>query len=173
MKIVLVEDDYLEEELVRQVLRERFRIQYEDIRTISTECEFHQEARKIATSPTPPQLVIIDVMMRWTNPAPDMPAPPDQVRKEGATRAGLRCAELLDALNPAIPILFYSILDRSDLDTDLLDRRGLGKLSNAPQNGGLVDYARKDEHQDELVDKLRQVLTSPGDSAVDRRPMIL
>ncbi len=70
MRVLIVEDDYLEEDLVRGILKRIFKIPDEEIRTISTEGQFRSDIDAIAKSGTPPDLVIMDVMMRWTDPAP-------------------------------------------------------------------------------------------------------
>ena len=174
MRIIIVEDDQLEEELVRKMLTSgQFKVPDGEIETIWTEADFYAKLDEIAGSPPRPDLVIMDVMMRWTDPAPEMPCAPDEVIQEGPTRAGLRCAEKLDKLNPAIPILFYTILEREDLDTDLFERRGLketidhvGRVDHARKgdHARKVEYARKDEDESDLKEKLWKFLPHPSRS---------
>jgi CheY-like chemotaxis protein len=164
MKILLVEDDYLEEDLLRRILTAwPFKIRDEEIVTIATEEEFRKRIEGIARSPRPPELAIIDVMIRWTDPRPgdlDMAQIPLAVQHEGPYRAGLRCAEMLDDLNPHIPILFYTILEREDLDSDLLRRRAPDRTNDHAKKYADVDYARKDDDEGLLAEKLRLFLTT-------------
>jgi CheY-like chemotaxis protein len=168
MQILLVEDDYLEEGLLRKILTGKpFRIPDEEIETISTEQDFRDRISDIAQSQQPPQLVIMDVMIRWTDPTPgelNMDQIPAAVKQEGPYRAGLRCAEMLDKLNPQIPILFYTILEREDLDTDLLLRRSPDRTIDHVKKRADVDYARKDKDdsvdEDSLVGKLCRFLVA-------------
>ncbi len=67
---------------------------------------------------------------------------------------------MLDSLNPSIPILFYTILEREELDTDLLDRRGPRRTVGYARKVAQVDYTRKDEDDAELVEKIRQLLVA-------------
>jgi CheY-like chemotaxis protein len=162
MRILLVDDDYLEENLVRKILTDKtFKIPDEEIVTITTEAEFRERIPEIARSPRPPELVIMDVMIRWTDRKPgdiDMAQVPGAVGQEGPYRAGLRCAEMLDQLNPNIPILFYTILEREDLDSDLFRRRGADRSIDPVRYTADVDYARKDDNESQFIDKLRLFL---------------
>ena len=69
---------------------------------------------------TVPDLVIMDVMLRWASPRPGLPAPPDDVVAGGYYRAGLRCARLMlgDGRLRHVPVVLYTILERNDLERD-------------------------------------------------------
>lgn len=110
--IIIVEDDHLQE----GPLTESFT--GADIETICTEQEFRK--RLPALRERVPDLVIMDVMLRWTLPAPDAVAPPEDVATGGYYRAGLRCARLLadDPRLSGVPVVLYTILERSDLERD-------------------------------------------------------
>jgi CheY-like chemotaxis protein len=164
MRVLIVEDDHNEETLIRKLLGKQFKIPDEEITTLSTEEEFCNGVESIAQSANPPELVILDVMMRWTDPTVgefDLAGVPATVRQEGPYRAGLRCAERLDELNPAIPILLYTILEREDLESDLFRRRD-SDLTLARVRGrkkiAELDYARKDEDENMLIEKIRRLL---------------
>lgn len=141
-RILVVEDDHLQE----GPLVERLEAAYPDYRidSIRTECEFR--ARLAGLHRQRPTLVIMDVMLRWDDPRPDAAEPPGDVTEEGFYRAGLRCAALManDKRLRSVPILLYTILERSDLERD---RRATA--SN-------VHYLRKSTDLDALIRKARQ-----------------
>lgn len=114
--IVIVEDDHLQEGPLEEYLTGA--ISGADIETIGTELEFRN--RLPVLRERVPDLVIMDVMLRWTFPAPDAVAPPEDVNTGGYYRAGLRCARLLadDPRLSGVPVILYTILERSDLERD-------------------------------------------------------
>lgn len=114
--IVIVEDDHLQEGPLEEYLTGAIKDAY--IETICTELEFRE--RLPALRERVPDLVIMDVMLRWTFPAPDAVAPPEEVATSGYYRAGLRCARLLgdDPRLSGVPVVLYTILERSDLERD-------------------------------------------------------
>lgn len=114
--IVIVEDDHLQEAPLQDYLTGT--ITDAQIETICTELEFR--TRLPALRARVPDLVIMDVMLRWTFPAPDAVAPPEDVASGGYYRAGLRCARLLadDPQLCGVPVILYTILERSDLERD-------------------------------------------------------
>jgi CheY-like chemotaxis protein len=118
MRVVIVEDDYQQAELVTSWLRKAWpRIEVE---RIETELEFRK--RLPALSARPPNVFIIDVMLRWADPSPDMEEPPSEILNEGFYRAGLRCVKLLrqDAGTSRVPVILQSALSASAL-TGLLE----------------------------------------------------
>jgi hypothetical protein len=114
--IVIVEDDHLQEAPLQDYLSGT--ITDAQIETISTELEFR--TRLPVLRKRIPDLVVMDVMLRWTFPAPDAVAPPEDVASSGYYRAGLRCARLLadDPQLCGVPVILYTILERSDLERD-------------------------------------------------------
>jgi len=135
MSILLVEDDYLQADAVLPVLRKEF----PDIRVdiIKTEQEFRQRLEEILAAP--PDLVIMDVMIRWTKPSPKFDPPPSDVTEGGRFRAGLRCERLLAERNPEIPVILYSVLGTDDFRKDELPNRpGVLFLSKIPDPGPFV-----------------------------------
>jgi predicted nucleotide-binding protein len=117
MKILIVEDDYLQAELIQEGLNAAF--PGVDISHIKTESAFRSRLKSIVDNP--PDVVIMDMMIRWTDPLPDLPPAPPEVREEGHYRAGLRCQRLLaqSEATAGIPIIIYSVLEREDLQEDL------------------------------------------------------
>jgi CheY-like chemotaxis protein len=126
MHILIVEDDYIQasslQEALRQALgREGRKI---DIDRIATEERFRAKLGEIARDK--PDVIIMDVMLRWTDAAEPLPEAPEEVRREGYHRAGIRCQRLL-AENPEtrnIPVIFYTVLEESDLKPELEDLVG-------------------------------------------------
>ena len=122
MKILIVEDDGIQATwALRSISGELAGV---EVKTISTEYAFRCEFESIAADC--PQIVIMDVMLRWTDPQPNMATPPAEVIREGPFRAGLRCARMLtqDRRTRGCFILLYSVLDRNDITGDL---RGMGR----------------------------------------------
>jgi DNA-binding NarL/FixJ family response regulator len=113
MKVLLVEDDYLQEEAIREEIEARF--PDATVETIYTESDFRAQLPSIVGAP--PDVVLMDCMIRWTDPSPEMDRnlPPPDVRDGGIARAGLRCQQLLASHDPELPVILYTVLDRADL----------------------------------------------------------
>lgn len=114
--IVIVEDDHLQDGPLKEHLSGA--ISNAEIETICTELDLRR--RLPALRERAPDIMIMDVMLRWTFPAPDALPPPADVAIGGYYRAGLRCARLLadDPVLSSVPIILYTILERSDLERD-------------------------------------------------------
>ena len=114
--IVIVEDDHLQEGPLEEYLASA--VPGADIEALCTEREFR--TRLPALRERIPDVVVMDVMLRWTFPAPDAVAPPGDVAAGGYYRAGLRCARLLadDPRLAGVPVILYTILERNDLQRD-------------------------------------------------------
>lgn len=69
----------------------------------------------------PPSVFIIDVMLRWVRPDPKAPPRPSWYMGKSRFRAGIRCAKLLleHRRLAATPVIFYTVLDRSEVTHDL------------------------------------------------------
>lgn len=139
MKILLVEDDYLQAVALRESLHTRW--SDATLALISTESEFRSALDWLLVEP--PDLVFIDMMLRWQNTSSENLTPPDSsVAHDGPYRAGLRCLRLLlqypETRN--VPILVHTVLDRSDLAEE---------LCRLPQN---VQFIQKTANTRQLVD---------------------
>ena len=112
MDILLLEDDHLQAAWIVSELEREFGAALSVVRT---ELEFRDVLAEFAASP--PDVAILDVIVRWTDPAPDMRQPIGDAR-QGPKRAGVRCARLLREQCPDVPIVLYTILERIDLEND-------------------------------------------------------
>jgi CheY-like chemotaxis protein len=85
---------------------------------IRTESAFQDRFDEIRASP--PDLVFMDMMVRWADPEKDMRLPPDDY--PGFHRAGLRCVSRLqgDPVTAHIPVIITTVLEDVDFDADEL-----------------------------------------------------
>lgn len=136
MKIVLVEDDHNQRSEIKKALESR----YPDsvVETYPTESAFLSAVPGMATNP--PDIAIVDMMVKWTNPGPDMTLPPPTA---DFLDAGFRCVDELHRAYPDIPVVLYTVLDRSDLDPSKVDR--------LPKR---VRYVSKRSHVDAFYDAI-------------------
>ena len=145
MRILLVEDDWTQEESIRRAVAQAF--PQVTLESISTELEFRNRIDQIAADP--PNLAIFDIMIRWTDPSPDLDdtaLPPEFTRRD----AGLRCHRLLSEHAPRVRTLLYSILDREDVGRDF------------PAN---VCHLRKGDRLEPLINKISRMLDLPKPAA--------
>jgi DNA-binding NarL/FixJ family response regulator len=146
MKLLIVEDDHLQAEWIYQKLKEE--MPGAEISCIRTESEFRSKLEEIANAP--PEVVLMDVMLRWADVTFDIPEPPEDVVKEKFYRAGLRCERLLakDERTALIPIIFYTVLERTDLRNELV---------NLPAH---VQYLAKHSDIAPLIHKIEEITAS-------------
>ncbi|MFM9903640.1 MAG: hypothetical protein ACKVQJ_03605 [Pyrinomonadaceae bacterium] len=120
MKILIIEDDKLQFELIREILSKFSELEPLDVVRIATEADFRSRLNEIAENN--PDVIMLDIMLRWADPNPNMQMPPKDVVDNGFERAGIRCGKLLSN-NPKsrnIPIIVYSVLEAEDLDEDFI-----------------------------------------------------
>lgn len=117
MTILVVEDDHLQLRWVVSELQQEF--PNAEINEIRTEYEFNTKLTKIAKSQ--PDIILMDIMLPWTEPSPEMPEAPYEVEEQGFYRAGFRCQKLLNENEKTrdIPILLYTVLSKDDLKTEI------------------------------------------------------
>lgn len=115
MHILIVEDDYQQADLIRDSLQSVFPGGKIDL--IQTEYKFRTYLDVIENQP--PDIVVLDVMLRWTDPSEKMELRPEDAKSGGIFEAGLRCKELLAAREATrrIPVILYTALERSDLSS--------------------------------------------------------
>lgn len=120
MKILLVEDDHLQADWLRERLQQKFRTAKIDL--VRTEREFYVRLDKMTEDP--PDVVIIDVMLPWEKPSPQQEPPPQEVREGGYQRAGIRCVRKLwqkEELQKKTAAILYSVLEANDLSRELAE----------------------------------------------------
>jgi len=118
-EILIMEDDPRMGDLLKDKLLQRLGERSGGIEILETESEFrlawlneYREGRRQT-----PRVIVIDVMLPWTQAAPDQPARPVDVIEGGHVRAGLRCrAEIaqIEGLKN-VPLILYSSLTADDL----------------------------------------------------------
>lgn len=109
MNILLVEDDHLQSQFITEALGSE--IPSGRIQVIDTEREFRARLEDISNNP--PDVIILDVMLRWTDPSRDREAAPTDVREGKFHRAGFRCQKLLERgeRTKKIPTILISAVD--------------------------------------------------------------
>src|SRR5690242_14095860 len=117
-RIILLEDDHRQVDSSREKIVSVF--PQLSVEIVNSEYEFRQQLESIATQP--PDVIVIDVMLRWTDPAPQMPLRPPDVQREGFYTAGLRCAKLLqhDPRTRRIPLIFYTLVPADEVKEKVL-----------------------------------------------------
>ncbi|MBW8878961.1 MAG: response regulator transcription factor [Acidobacteria bacterium] len=153
MKIVIVEDDYLQAEWLQGILKEHF--PHSRLQQIPTELEFRNEVETLRKEP--PDLVLLDVMLRWTDPVPDMVPAPEDVRVNGFFRAGFRCEKLLRQFPETenVPVILYTVLEEEDF---VKNDFGID-LQKLPPN---TLYVSKDSDPTRLLDIIKKVASRPA-----------
>jgi CheY-like chemotaxis protein len=136
MYILIVEDDNDQYQFISKALLASKMVDVTRLERISTEKDFIDKLEDLATNK--PDAIVMDIMLRWAYPDPEMKSAPttedllkipEEVRKEGFYRAGLRCEKRLaaDPQTSDIPIIIYSILQSKDLE----------KENSLPQRAGV------------------------------------
>jgi len=151
MRVLLVEDDHLQADVIIQSLNHEF----SDIIviTVDSESEFYEWVD--SQDNNLPDLIIMDIMLRWCEPNPKMPIPPPEIESAGHFRAGIRCLKRLketDGLE-SVPVVIYSVL--SD--------RELGKeLEASPHH---IVHLEKDTNPQRLIMHIRSLIPEASSKA--------
>jgi CheY-like chemotaxis protein len=117
MRIVIAEDDKFQADQVVRDLSEVF--PEAAVTLFQTEKEFRDGLESIAMDP--PDIFILDIMMKWTDQRLDRnPAPPD-VKAGKFHRAGFRCLELLRRGDKTrdVPVILYSVVDSAEFKPEV------------------------------------------------------
>jgi CheY-like chemotaxis protein len=119
LKILIVEDDKLQYEFIKSSLERIIKKWELEITRIKTESDFYKQFPAIALNK--PDIIIMDVMLRWADPSLNIPEPPKEVIDKGFYRAGVRCIETLSENDQTkdIPIIIYTVLDHAALESEL------------------------------------------------------
>jgi CheY-like chemotaxis protein len=109
LKILLVEDDYLQRSYVHQALADSLGAAVE---TKTCEWEFQRDFDLIASDP--PDVAVLDMMLRWASPSRRGATPPED---STPYHAGLRCAQKLsdDPRTRSVRVILYSVLPKEDI----------------------------------------------------------
>ncbi|MBS1787714.1 MAG: hypothetical protein JST85_08330 [Acidobacteria bacterium] len=141
MRIILIEDDYMQEDWIGTELESRFVKKPEKI---FSEFGFREQLNQIIASP--PDIFVVDIMLPWTEVGESDEERPDEVKEGGKFRAGFRCIELLARYEKTrnIPIILYSAMAKDDLKDE---------LRRMPSH---VRFIPKDSDIQPLIDAIRE-----------------
>jgi DNA-binding response OmpR family regulator len=145
MKVLLVEDNKAFGDEIYQSLKRTFR----EVVWLETESDFRAAFDELAYNP--PEVAIIDVMLRWDTPRREgmRPRPPDVPNTHSA---GFRCVQLLerDERTQAVPVVLYSVLDHADVADEMHGIRGK------------VSFLQKTSSPEELIALIQRVTGQSG-----------
>jgi CheY-like chemotaxis protein len=136
MYVLIVEDDWAQYEFISQALLNLKPVPR--VVRFGNEKEFNDRFEELAADR--PDVILMDIMLRWANPAPQMEQPPEEVKRDGFYRAGLRCERMLagDERTKEIPVIIHSVLSLEP--EDLPKRAGVKFL---PKNFDIKELARE------------------------------
>jgi len=145
MFITVVEDDHLHAEWMESRLKAAFRGLV--INRFNNESDFYGWLSQLEKDGETPNLFIIDVMLPWASPSPNISSPPPEVMEDEFFRAGLRCKDkvLANLRTKDVPIILYTVLEELDLEKALENR----------QPG--VFYLRKDSSPEPLIRLIKRL----------------
>jgi CheY-like chemotaxis protein len=148
MHVVVVEDDHHQTAPLGEHLTAAFAPV--TVEALASEEDFRAALPRFARQP--PDLVVLDVMLRWSFPRPNRPEPPADVVEGGYYRAGLRCAKLMlaDQRLRSVPVVLHTILEVADLERD---------GEKLPPN---ATYVGKSSDLDVLVRHIKGLLRHPA-----------
>ena len=138
--IVLVEDDPLQVEDLTALLEKAFPGAH--VECLDTESRFYDWLDRHLESV--PDIFVIDIMLRWTDPGPKMKPPPDDVKLGGIQLAGFRCEKRL-AVTPQmrdVPVVFFSVLEEKDVEREIAGHRPIVRFLWKGSQMTLVEMIR-------------------------------
>lgn len=131
--VVLLEDHHIQAESFVKTLHEKYPGVRLDV--LNTEKEFVDRLDNYLANP--PDLFILDVMARWTDPSPDDAEVPEDVQNEGFWLAGVRCERRLRARQCNVPAVLYTVLVEDDLKADKVTSKFTKLITKEPNFDGL------------------------------------
>jgi hypothetical protein len=105
-RILIIEDDGYQSADLKARL-ERAGLGIADVECIYTELAFQDLIKR--SGELPYDAAVVDMMLRWTDPAPNMTMPPPEILNEGFYIAGLRCCRMLKKWK--VPCVIFTALD--------------------------------------------------------------
>ena len=140
LRILLVEDDYMQRQSIQDALEAN--LEGVAVETKASEWEFLSDFEAIASNP--PDIAVLDVMLRWANLSRDAPDPP--AGQWEPQLAGLRCAQRLhdDARTGGVRVILYTVFD-------------LGNMHDVILPEGTI-WLTKELSVQELVDTIKRLL---------------
>jgi DNA-binding NarL/FixJ family response regulator len=143
MLLLLVEDDPLQSSLIQEILKQEWNKAVIEI--LETEAEFRAQIPSLAERN--PDVIIMDVMLRWTQSSENIELMPEDVIRDGYFRAGLRCQKLLVEAGINVPVILFTVLETRDLGDKM------------PIDDENVAYLGKGSDFTPLKRKIRQLTT--------------
>jgi len=144
MKILIVEDDYLFAEEMKQDILAAPEFQGAEVEVVGTEQEFRDGFEQIQQAGY--DLIILDVMIRWVDPSPEARKPDEDVLEDGYFRAGIRCLQMLRQAEATkdTPVVIHSNLDEKGIRSTMEVRQVDGVSKIVPKSGSpLMDALRQ------------------------------
>lgn len=153
MNILIVEDDILQAEALEDSLRRNFN--QVEINKIGSESELREKLGLLKNESL--DLILLDVMLRWAEPTPEIKEPPLEVEQQGFYRGGMRCLKLLleSPEMRTIPVIVYSVLGRDDVEEE---------IDQAPPH---VLFLQKDSDEQRLVRHIRSLLQGVPETKIE------
>lgn len=142
--IVVLQDDHIDREDISKLLKKEF--SRFNVLMLGTEAEFHSVFPQLVAAP--PSLALLDMRVKWTNPAPEMPTPPPEVLAGTGRESGARCWKMLRGhpRTANVPVIFYTVID---------ERYNAGEAAVADP---LVKFVEKDVHDRDVIAAMRGFL---------------
>jgi CheY-like chemotaxis protein len=150
--ILIVEDDPDQADFIANALRQRF--PHHEVELVETESAFHERLPEFAQNP--PEVAVVDVILRWSDPDLIPRRPPDVV-SGGFQKAGLRCEQLLrqNPLTARVPVILYTITSAAH-HAEYLDAANRERRERALPE---VEFLEKDPDIGPLITAVRDRLS--------------
>jgi len=139
MKVLIIEDDSIQAAHLEALIRSGFSAVSVD--RVATELEFRTRLPGIAQGSY--KVALVDMMLRWTDPSPDMEPPDQDAIKEGFFVGGLRCRKAL--LEKGIPRIIFTVLNQENLPQEY--------------RGQEIDFVQKGPSYEPILKKLKGYLS--------------
>lgn len=166
--LLLVEDDPPLADMIVKALKNAF--PSHDTLRLATELQFRTWLT--TADHDVPAVIVMDIMLRWTDPREHLEAPPEDVRRDGFFVAGLRCVGLLQRSNlNDVPVILYTVLESADVQKEM-------KRMSIVSSAGGIAHLRKDGDVSQLVGKVAKIIKGrgrrppqDGEGGADRKPL--